>query len=474
MKSEIIISIFAVLLLGTIPYTANGQLSGIADHVVINEIDINPPGDDSKTISEWVEIFNPTNEEVDIGGWQIASTTILKKTLTIDDGTIIKPGQFRIYSYQLVWFDDIIEHVELRDASGNVIDETPTITDLLNDFTSWQRLYDGFGTNSLDDWKFITSTSGSTNGKLIIEEEDEGVSVSVSVDKTNYLFGDTATISGLVSKQIFQEKPFFHQQTVDITVSGPNYYKTITLYPNMFLEYETSLKLDKVLGFFEGVYDVSVSYGDTNIETQFSVGDEIFDRQQIEQAALSILTDKESYIPGETVTIFAITSEIIPFEGLKFEVINPHGIRIYDGTLFPSVVGVNTDLRAKLNVPAEAQFLTSIFMDTISPIYGTYTIVGQYSTQATKSTFELNEDVKEDKLISLSTDKQAYGLGETVIISGRVNNVYVATLDLEIIRTGVPISTDPFGSKNLERAIPVSGFKTLDAVRLAGDSTFSY
>ena len=475
MKLEIIISIFAVLILWTIPYTANGQLSDIADHVVINEIDINPPGDDSKTISEWVEIFNPTNEEVDIGGWQIASTTILKKTFTIADGTIIKPGQFRTYSYQSVWFTDIAERVELRDTSGNVIDETPTIADLYNDFTSWQRLYDGFGTNSLDDWKFITSTPGLTNGKLIIEEEVEGVSVSLSVDKTNYLFGETATIGGTVSKQIFLEKPTFHQQTIDIIVSGLNYYEIFTLYPDMLLEYETTLKLDKVLGFSGGVYDVSVSYGDTNIETQFSVGDEIFDIQQIEQAALSILTDKESYIPGDIVTIFAITSEIIPFEGLKYEVINPHGIRIYNGILFPSVGGVNTALRgAEVNVPPDAQFSTRVFMDTISPIYGTYTIIGQYSTQATKSTFELTEVVKEDKLISLSTDKQAYGLGDTVIISGRVNKAYVATLDLEILRTGVPISTEPFGSKNLEQAIPVVGFKILDAVRLAGDSTFSY
>jgi len=337
MKSEIILSIFAVLVLGSVPYAVNGQLSDIADHVVINEIDINPPGDDSKTISEWVEIFNPTNEEVDIGGWQIASTTILKKTFTIADGTIINPGQFRTYSYQSVWFTDLGERVELRDASGNVIDETPIMSDLHNDFTSWQRLYDGFGTNSLDDWKFVTSTAGLSNGKLVIGEDGgASVSISVSSDKTNYLFDETATISGTVSKQIFQEKPFFHQQTVDIIVSGPNYYKTIALYPNMLLEYETSLKLQKVLGVSEGIYDVSVSYADAIIETQFSVGDEIFDIQQIEQAALTITTDKESYLPGETATIFAETSEIIPFEGLKFQVINPNGIKIYEGTLFPT------------------------------------------------------------------------------------------------------------------------------------------
>jgi len=450
MKSEIILSIFAVLILGSIPYTANGQLSDIADHVVINEIDINPPGDDSKTISEWVEIFNPTNEQVDITGWQIASTTILKKTFTIADGTRIQPGQFLTYSYQSVWFTDLGERIELRDASGNVIDETPTITDLLNDFTTWQRLYDGFGTNSLDDWKFVTATAGLTNGKIMIEEDGgTAVSISVSSDKTNYLFDETATISGTVSKQIFQEKPFFQQETVDIIVSGPNYYKTIALYPNMFLEYETSLKLQKVLGVSEGIYDVSVSYGDVNIETQFSVGDEIFDIQQIEQAVLTIATDKESYLPGETATIFGATTEIIPFEGLKFQVINPNGVKIYEGTLYPNSNGL---------------FSTTVFMDTVSPTYGIHTIITQYSTQAASSTFEVTEDVKENKVISLFTDKPAYGLGETVIISGRLNNLFVDSLNLEILQTGI-VSLD-VNTQNV--------LKELSAVRLAGDSSFRY
>ncbi len=464
MKLEIIISIFAVLILGSIPYTANGQLSDIADHVVINEIDINPPGEDSKTISEWVEIFNPTNEQVDIGGWQIASTTILKKTLTIADGTIIKPGQFLTYSYQSVWFTDLGERVELRDASGNVIDETPTITDLFSDFTSWQRLYDGFGTNSLDDWKFITSTAGLTNGKIIIGEDGgASVSISVSSDKINYLFDETAIISGTVSKQIFQEIPFFQQETIDIIVLGPNYYKTITLYPNMFLEYETSLKLQKVLGVSEGIYDVSVAYADANIETQFSVGDEIFDIQQIEEAVLTIATDKESYLPGETATIFAETSEIIPLEGLKFQVTNPNGIKIYEGTLFPTTT-ISAVRGGELNTNPNAQFSTTIFMDIVSPTYGIHTIIAQYSTQAATSTFELTEDVKENKVISLFTDKPAYGIGETVIISGRLNNLFIDSLDLEILQTGI-VSLDV----NTQSVL-----KELSAVRLAGDSSFRY
>ena len=50
-----------------------------ADHVVINEVDTNPPGDDSASISEWVELYNPTDSDVDLGGWSVASTTVLKK-----------------------------------------------------------------------------------------------------------------------------------------------------------------------------------------------------------------------------------------------------------------------------------------------------------------------------------------------------------------------------------------------------------
>ena len=68
--------VFSVLLLAGILAPA---YAASTDHVVINEVDINPPGDDSKSISEWVEIYNPTDSDVDLGGWNIASTTILKK-----------------------------------------------------------------------------------------------------------------------------------------------------------------------------------------------------------------------------------------------------------------------------------------------------------------------------------------------------------------------------------------------------------
>ena len=86
-KGFFIVFAFALFAASTVP--AFAQSDPISDNVVINEIDTNPPGDDSKTVSEWVEIYNPTSAEIDIGGWEIASTTILKKTMTIPEGSFL-------------------------------------------------------------------------------------------------------------------------------------------------------------------------------------------------------------------------------------------------------------------------------------------------------------------------------------------------------------------------------------------------
>ncbi len=465
MKLEIIFGIFAFFLLWGIPFAANGQSTDIANHVVINEVDINPPGDDAKSISEWIEIFNPTNEEVYIGDWEIASTSVLKKTLTIPIGTSIKPGQFLIYSYQSSWFTDVAEQIELRDETGTIIDETPSINDLNNDFSSWQRVYDGFDTNNSDDWTFEKSSAGSTNGKLVIGDVAEEVSITVSTEKSNYIFNEIATIGGSVSKQVFVEKPSFGQATIDVIITGPNYYNTLTLYPDLNLEFEIPLKLQKVLGIDDGVYDVSVSYAGVTDQTEFSVGDEVIETTQKEAGLLVISTDKESYIPGETAIIFAETSDIIEFEGLKFTVTNPGGIQIFDGTLFPSIGSVNTGIRGSDFIEyGDAQFITNLFMDTVSPSFGIHTISAEYGTQTATATFDLSEDVKDDVLISLTTDKEVYGIGETVKISGRLNNLFLDVLDLEVIQTQTfALDFDP------SRIV-----KDLTSVRLAGDSTFNY
>ena len=421
------------------------------DSVVINEVDINPPGDDFASISEWVELYNPTDSDVDIGGWQVASTTVLKKTMTIPSGTIIESGQFLTYSYQNVWFTDANESVELRDENEIIVDKTPVLSDIQSDFTSWQRIYDGYDSDGFDDWKFATSTAGSSNGKLVETQDSDSVNVTVSSEKSSYLFGDVASIIGSVSEEVYIVKPFFQPEQIVITITGPNFDKIITMYPNYNLQYSTTLGLHQVLGINEGIYDVSVSYAGATANTSFSVGHEILEQAIKQDKELDITTDKLQYIPGQLVSITGFASEIIPFEGMKFTVSDSEGDLIANGNLFPT----------------NGEFLTSVFISPVESVFGTYDIIAEYSDKTTSTTFEVVEDIKEDVSISLWTDNVAYGLGDEVQITGRLNQVWVSTLDLEVVQTKqFAIGSSSSGSD--------AGFKILDGVRISGDGSFTY
>lgn len=441
--------IFLLLFIGTIAIIpAHAQIS---ENVVINEVDINPPGNDSSSISEWVELYNPTDSDIDISNWEIASTTVLKKTMTLPPGTIIEPGQFLTYSYQTVWFTDIGESVELRDQNGLVIDKTPILSDTLNDFKSSQRIFDGFDLDRSDDWKFATSTAGSSNGKLVQTENSDNLTIGVSSEKDSYIFGETAVIKGHVSKEVFIVKPFFQAEKINVTISGPNFYKNITLYPDLNLNYETTLDLKQVLGVNEGFYDVLVTYGDASAKTSFAVGFESTIVAEKEESSIDISTDKSEYIPGDLMLITGFTSEVIPFEGLTFTVIDSNNDVIANGNLFPT----------------DGEFKTSLFVTTVDPSYGTYQIKGEYFGKSVMTTFEVVEDYKENVPISLWTDKSAYSLDEKVEINGRLNDNWIGTIDLEILQTRQSsIGNSSIGSD--------SGFKIIDSITVLGDGSFAY
>ena len=448
MRPWLLTGVFASLLFFGVFTSSYAQ--ELSDHVVINEVDTNPPGDDSKAISEWVELYNPTDETVDIGGWKVASTTILKKTLTIPAGTQIKAGQFLVYSYASLWFTDVSEKVRLQDNFGNVIDETPVITDQKNDFSSWQRNFDGVDSDASNDWVFRKSSVSSSNGKLDTVSAGPGdLTISVSTDKQSYDFGETATISGKVSKRIYQEKPYFSQQQIKIHIDGPGSYdKRITLYPDLNLEFKTSLKLDKVLGVGPGTYDVFVVYDVVQDKTVFSVGETAVTVITEEESELTISSDNVAYIPGQRVEILASTTEIIPLTGLEYGVFDPNGNRVFSGNLYPTTKG---------------EFSTIVYMTTVNPVFGTFDIVANYGKQHAETTFELVKDVKDTEKIVLTTDKEAYGLGETVVISGR-SNKFVAALDLEVLQSGATAI-----GKDTQNA-----FRIKNHVNLAGDSSFEY
>jgi len=315
--------------------------------------------------------------------------------------------------------------------------------------------------DSDSDWSFEAPSAGSTNGRAESYDEPEPVTVTVESDKSSYLFGETATLAGSVSQKVFVEKPTFSPETIHITISGPNYHNTITRYPDLHLGYSASVSLQQVLGIGEGAYDVTVEYAGSVDTAQFSVGHAAAEPEEKDDAVLSIMTDSQTYMPGQTATITASTTEEVLFEGLEFTVEDPNGGIVSGGTLFPSS-DVNT--HGVFGSGAGTQFVTNLFVDNVSPVFGEYRIVGQYSGQAAEASFRVVADIREDSIVSLSADKPVYEPGETVVISGRSNLYHVPTLSVEVVNSA-NLALDTAGG---------TGMKILDAVRLEGDSTFSY
>ena len=396
--------IFAVLIT-VISVPVYGEL--ITDHVVINEVDTNPFGDDSLTISEWVELYNPTDSDVDLSGWEIASTTVLKKTFTIPDGTIISPEKHLTFTYAKVWFTDSSESVELRNPSGDVIDKTPMISDLKNDFISWQRSFDGHL-----DWEFSLANAGASNGKFTLSEEYSVVEVTLSTDKTNYTFDETAIIGGTVSEKVFVEIPSFQTEPILINITGPNFQQSISLYPDYNLNYETSLDLVQVLGISNGSYDVTVNYAGVSETTSFSVESEIIETSEIVESAFNIGVDQSEYFLKQSISLTGKTNEIIPYESMKFSVIDPTGKQINNGSLFT----------------VDGEFDTILSINSNPPVFGEYVITAEYGEQINSTTFSLIENIVEvdtpesSPEMILTLDDFQYFENDYITISGSIPN----------------------------------------------------
>ncbi|MDC0070038.1 lamin tail domain-containing protein [Nitrosopumilus sp.] len=396
--------IFAVLIT-VISVPAYGEL--ITNHVVINEVDTNPFGDDSLAISEWVELYNPTDSDVDMSGWEIASTTVLKKTFTIPDGTIISPEKHLTFTYAKVWFTDSSESIELRNTSGDVVDKTPLISDLKNDFMSWQRSYDGH-----TDWEFSLGNAGGSNGKIISSDDANAVEVTLSTDKTNYIFDETAIIQGTVSEKVFVETPSFQSAPILISISGPNFEQSVSLYPDYNLNYETSLDLVQVLGISEGTYDITVNYADVSATTSFSVESEIIETIDIVESAFNISVDQTEYFLKQSILLTGITNEIIPYESMKFTVIDPAGKQIDSGSLFT----------------VDGEFNTTTSINSATPIFGEYVVTAEYGEQIASVKFSLIENIidvdasKSSNEMILTLDDFQYLENAYVNISGSLPN----------------------------------------------------
>lgn len=131
-------------------------------HVVINEVDQNPPGQDKG--NEWVELYNPSSHAVDIGRWWLTDS-YYGKTVRIPAGTTISAGGYHV----LNWTNGSLVNsramsIALRDDAGDEIDRTIEAEDEKDDDRCFARYPDGRDLGSDLDWRFQKASWEGPNG----------------------------------------------------------------------------------------------------------------------------------------------------------------------------------------------------------------------------------------------------------------------------------------------------------------------
>jgi beta-lactamase superfamily II metal-dependent hydrolase len=124
--------------------------------ILINEVELNPSGQDSG--NEWVELYNPTEQTIDISEWSLATTSGEVENYIIPQGTTIGPNNHLIIMFTAQFLDNSNESVVLKDNLGNKIDQTLPFDDGDDSNNTWQRRQD-----AADEWVFKPATKEETN-----------------------------------------------------------------------------------------------------------------------------------------------------------------------------------------------------------------------------------------------------------------------------------------------------------------------
>lgn len=105
--------------------------------IIINEWEQNPKGTD--TLMEWIELYNPTSQAVNIGGWKLVDS-YYGKSVSVPQGTVIVPDGYQL----LNWTNGSLINsyptsISLLDSAGREVDRTFAGKDDKNNNLCWAR-----------------------------------------------------------------------------------------------------------------------------------------------------------------------------------------------------------------------------------------------------------------------------------------------------------------------------------------------
>jgi hypothetical protein len=349
-------------------------------------------------------------------------------------------------------------------STGTIIDQTPPLTDTQGDGNTWQRLYDGYDTGSQNDWVYKTGTPGFSNGSPPTTSTASQFTMSLSTDKQNYIFGDIVNINGQVSQIVKNPAVTSIPTTVNLIMSGPNGFKqTFSLYPGTDFKFSTYAKTDQVLGFAEGTYTISASYGGAQTSTTFSLSSTAFvPPPQIAPTTIVISTDSSNYTVSQPIVLQGTVSKVIPLTPVTYKVYDPTNVMVYQGTIFPDTQGRLTTVNAYQRSAGSSGLL----INGVNPVYGIYRVTATYDTASAFTTFVLNPAGGQSQGLFVTTDKKVYAPGDTVLVSG-------STKLAGLQNTGLSPTIDVIQVSFNSGSIPVS-FHTTSFVNVQADNSFMY
>ncbi len=334
-------------------------------NIVILEVEPNPAGTDAG--NEWVRLYNPSSNSINLSGWQISSTHGNTNTYTLsgnieacDDRKIIFPSQF---------IDNEDESLFLYDNTGNLVDLTPVINDKNNDASTW-KISTPSCESSQPEPEQEYLANGCPVGYPYIWSDGFCYSVPepiatpeptpyvpfifVDTDRFSYQDGDTVTISGEVDE--------LTGQSIGLKVVDPN--DLIIVIQQLDVRYgktfSTKIAAGGPLWESSGIYTVMVQYGSasTSAETifYFESSQQSFDCGPNQVFQLGQCVD----IFEPTTTITVSTTEVSVPRGTSVP-----GCEVTNSCFLPSIITVDVGATVTwFNDDSAAHTVTSGNLDT--------------------------------------------------------------------------------------------------------------
>jgi endonuclease YncB( thermonuclease family) len=123
--------------------------------ILINEVELNPQG--SNIGKQWIELFNPVDVGVNISDFEIR-TSFKSATIQLPPDAAIDANGTYVVELDRQTLSNTAESLVLANASGEIIDRTPSLVDRSSDDRTWQRIPDGG-----DEWQFRAGTRDELN-----------------------------------------------------------------------------------------------------------------------------------------------------------------------------------------------------------------------------------------------------------------------------------------------------------------------